>query len=185
MKTPYSAAALAATVGIVLTGCSGSGTPTTDPKNGGGDAKAFVASVNQELVALNREYNAAGWVQSSSNFIVTSSRGSRVFRQNSTTGEHFATRGDVDWTKITPASGAVKVQLAERQYTTGGKPWAGQYATDIVMSAGPAKGTALLQMIDAQTMKVEVFVGKTPAQVSDFTSAAKTYNRGQDAHMIS
>jgi hypothetical protein len=44
--------------------------------------------------------NAAGWVQSSSNFIVTNSHGSRVYRQNSTTGEHFATRGDVDWTNV-------------------------------------------------------------------------------------
>lgn len=44
--------------------------------------------------------NSVGWRQSSSAWIVTSSRGSRVYRQSSTTGEHFSTRGDVDWTNV-------------------------------------------------------------------------------------
>ncbi|MEO5841070.1 MAG: hypothetical protein ABIQ73_22020 [Acidimicrobiales bacterium] len=96
----------------------------------------------------------------------------------------FAILGDADWTKITAASGPVKVELAQRMYTADGKQWSGQFSTNIVMSPGPAKGTALIEMTGAETMKVEVFLGKTPAQVTGFTAAAKTYDRGQDAHMI-
>jgi peptidyl-dipeptidase A len=43
--------------------CSGSGTPTSEAKHEG-DAPAFVAQVNRELIALNRELNAAGFTQS-------------------------------------------------------------------------------------------------------------------------
>jgi len=96
----------------------------------------------------------------------------------------FAVKGSVDWTKITPTSGVAKVELAQRQYTLAdGSKWNTKYATGIKMVPGPSQATVLLQMTDKQVMKVEVFPGKTPAQVSDFSSAAVLYNRGQDAHM--
>lgn len=44
--------------------------------------------------------NSAGWRQSSANWTVVSSRGSRVYRQNSTSGEHVATRTDINWTNV-------------------------------------------------------------------------------------
>lgn len=92
---------------------------------------------------------------------------------------------NIDFTKITPTSGIVKIELFQRSYiTSAGATWTGQYATGIKLSSGPSQATALIQMTDNQIMKVEVFSGKTPAQVTGFTSAAKIYNRGQDAHLI-
>lgn len=97
----------------------------------------------------------------------------------------FAVKGSVDWTKITTASGLAKVELAQQSPTTSsGQPWMGQFAQNIKLMAGPTQGTALLQMTDKEIMKVEVFPGKTPAQVSGFDSSAKIYNRGQDAYLI-
>jgi len=61
MKTrTCGAAALVALVAI--SGCDGSGAPAPAPAPKV-DAKTFVAEVNRELVDLNRESNAAGWVQ--------------------------------------------------------------------------------------------------------------------------
>jgi len=64
MNIQARAAAIAAATAIALSGCSGSGAPVADAPKDGGDAKAFVAKVNEELIPLNRELNAAGWVQS-------------------------------------------------------------------------------------------------------------------------
>lgn len=97
----------------------------------------------------------------------------------------FAVKGSVDWKKITKNSGLVKVELAARNWITStGDYWHGQYATGIRLTPGTTQATALLQMTDKQDMKVEVFPGKTPAQVSAFDANSKTYNRGQDAHMV-
>jgi hypothetical protein len=97
----------------------------------------------------------------------------------------FSVTGNIDWTKITPTSGVVKVELATRVWlSASGQPWNGQLSPGVKLTAGPVQGTALLQMTGKQTMKVEVFPGKTPDQVSGFDSSAQTYNRGQDAHMI-
>jgi hypothetical protein len=97
----------------------------------------------------------------------------------------FAVMGNIDWTKITPSSGVVKVQLASIMHeTSSGQVWSGQLAHNITMHPGSAQATALLQMTGDQTMKVEVFPGKTPAQVTGFDSSSKTYDRGQNAHMV-
>ena len=97
----------------------------------------------------------------------------------------FAVAGSTDWTKITPTSGLAKVQLAQiTMYTPAGQVWTGQLAHNIVMKPGANEATALLQMTGPQTMKVEVFPGKTPAQVSGFDNAAQVYDRGQDAKMV-
>ncbi|HSX41921.1 MAG TPA: hypothetical protein VLE93_01060 [Candidatus Saccharimonadales bacterium] len=42
---------------------------------------------------------------------------------------------------------------------------------------GVSQATALLQLTDANTLKVEVFPGQTPTQVAAFTAAAKIYTR--------
>jgi len=97
----------------------------------------------------------------------------------------FSVKGSVDWTKINKTSGITKVELAQRQWVTGtGEQWRGQYATGIKLLAGPSQATVLIQMTADDMMKIEVFPGKTPAQVPDFTPAAKTYDRGQNSQMI-
>jgi hypothetical protein len=99
--------------------------------------------------------------------------------------QQFAVEGNVDWTKITPNSGLAKVELATMNLVTpSGQTWTGQFAKNIKLLPGNFEATALLQMTGDQTMKVEVFPGKTPSQVSSFDSAVKTYNRGQDAYMV-
>ena len=98
----------------------------------------------------------------------------------------FAIKGnDPDWATVDQSSGVVKYELAKEQYSTAtGKPWDFTYSPGVKLSAGSSQATVLLQLIEKQKMKVEVFPGKTPAQVSGFTGAALIYNRGQDAHMI-
>ncbi len=75
----------------------------------------------------------------------------------------FTVVGDVDWTKIVPGSGVTKIQLK--------------------MSNMP-KATALLQMTAKDNLKLQVFPGKTPAEVTGFDANVKAYNRGQDAKML-
>jgi len=97
----------------------------------------------------------------------------------------FVINDATDWTKITPGSGAVKVQLAEGS---------NRKADGSIWSGGPAPGgikfvptfnkaTALVQLTAKQQMKFELFPGKTVSQVSGFDDKAVMYNRGQDAHM--
>jgi len=98
----------------------------------------------------------------------------------------FVVNDKTDWTKITPSSGIIKVQLAEGS---------AKKADGSIWSGGPAPGgikyvptfnkaTALIQMTGKQEMKFEIFPVKTAAQVSGFDSNAVIYNRGQDAHMV-
>jgi peptidyl-dipeptidase A len=55
----------AAALGLVaLAGCSASDAPSAGAQKNPGDAVAFVAKVNEELVPLNHELNAAGFMQS-------------------------------------------------------------------------------------------------------------------------
>jgi len=97
----------------------------------------------------------------------------------------FAVKNGVDWTKITPSSGVVKVELGSQSpVTANGQIWTGSFASSVKLTAGSTQATALLQMTDKQDMKVEVFPGKTPAQVSGFDANAKLYNRGQDAKLV-
>lgn len=43
---------------------------------------------------------AVGWRQSSTSWSVISARGSRVYRQSSTSGEHVSTRSGIDWSNV-------------------------------------------------------------------------------------
>ncbi|MEJ0072855.1 MAG: hypothetical protein WDN27_02065 [Candidatus Saccharibacteria bacterium] len=91
-----------------------------------------------------------------------------------------------DWTKITPSSGVVKVQLAESSNKKAdGTVWQGGPAPGgITVVPTFNKATALIQLTAKQEMKFEMFPGKTPAQVSGFDKNAIMYDRGQDAHMV-
>jgi hypothetical protein len=91
-----------------------------------------------------------------------------------------------DWTKITPKSGVVKVQLAEGStQKTDGSVWSGGPAPGgLKYVATFNKATALIQLTADQEMKFEIFPGKTTAQVGGFDSNAMMYDRGQDAHML-
>jgi hypothetical protein len=98
----------------------------------------------------------------------------------------FIVNDNTDWTKITPSSGVVKVQLAESSSRkTDGSIWAGGPAPGgIKLVPTFNKAAALIQLTSKQEMKFEIFPGKTTAQINDFDSSAVTYNRGQDAHMV-
>jgi hypothetical protein len=98
----------------------------------------------------------------------------------------FIVNDKTDWTKITPASGVVKVQLAESSLTKAdGSIWTGGPAPGgLKLLPTFNKAAALIQMTAKQEMKFEIFPGKTTAQISDFDAKAVTYNRGQDAHMV-
>lgn len=90
-----------------------------------------------------------------------------------------------DWRTVTPESGVVKVELVYEMHYARNAPErrgfgpGGVIPGDDVTSErmGPVQGVALLQLIDADNLKLEVFPGKTAAEVAGFTSAARTYVR--------
>lgn len=89
--------------------------------------------------------------------------------------------------KLDTTSGAVKYQLVQLEHVDqAGKKWLGATVpTSIKLStSGASMGTVLVQLTAKREIKVEVFLGKTPAQVSAFTSAATTYTRGDDAKIM-
>ncbi len=89
--------------------------------------------------------------------------------------------------KLTIASGLVKYELAQwDDVDDSGQRWLGNAFPKGVLKfkAGQPQGTALVQLLEKRKLKVEVFLNKTPAQVSGFTSAAKIYDRGDNAKMI-
>lgn len=97
----------------------------------------------------------------------------------------YAVKGTTDWTKITKDSGTVKVELAEGSIVSPtGQVWSGGYVKGLKFKPGITRGTALIRMIDKDHLKIQIFVGKTPDQVSDFTDAAVIYDRGQNARMV-
>jgi len=113
--------------------------------------------------------------------------GSEVFSTGNYQGQpmQFSAIGNPDWTKITNGSGIAKVQLGSITHTTAdGSTWSGQFSKGIKFESGAAQATALIEVTGPEAMKVEVFPGKTPAQVSAFDSSAVSYDRGQNAHMI-
>lgn len=82
-------------------------------------------------------------------------------------------------TTTTAASGVVKYELASLSLTANGQEWTGrEFAKDIkVRQNNQVMGVALFQVLNGEKLKVELFPGKTAAQVSGFTSAAQTYVR--------
>ncbi len=87
--------------------------------------------------------------------------------------EAFAVVGNTpDPAKVTKTDGVIKYELVQAPAGVGpdGQRTAQQGPQQV-------RGVILLQVLDGEKLKVETFVGKTGAQVSGFTSAAKTYER--------
>jgi hypothetical protein len=92
----------------------------------------------------------------------------------------YLIKGSFDPTQITEQSGPVSIDLVERSYiypeqskVARGLPHGGvkfRQDTSVV-------GAVLLQVMDAEKLKVEQFPGKTAAEVGGFTSAASMYER--------
>lgn len=96
-------------------------------------------------------------------------------------GGQYAVAGNApDPVTINQASGLVKYQLTYWNYKMpDGSDW-DRHTPQPTMKAEPGNGvvgTALLQLTGQRTLRMEVFLGKYSAQVSSFTSAAKTYER--------
>jgi hypothetical protein len=91
----------------------------------------------------------------------------------------MAVKGKVDPATVTKTTGPVKYELMSISYLANGKRYLPNYhAKDITQSQdGTFKGTIMFEVGDNEHLKVETFPGKTAAQVSGFTNAAKTYVR--------
>ncbi|MDP2671201.1 MAG: hypothetical protein Q8P13_01940 [bacterium] len=89
--------------------------------------------------------------------------------------------------KLEIASGLVKYEIGAWQHVeTNGNVWLGKaFPTGgLKMKVGNSQGTVLVQLLEKRKLKIEVFLNKTPSQVSGFTSAARIYDRGDNAKMI-
>lgn len=92
----------------------------------------------------------------------------------------FVVRNDVDLAATTQSSGMVKLELAQLSYGSATSPgWRGDtFVADAKpRTDGPLEGVLLVQVQPGEKLKVEKFVGKTAAEVTGFTSAAKIYER--------
>lgn len=82
--------------------------------------------------------------------------------------------------------GVVKYELMEISYEDGdSKHWRGERAASGVhVVEGRNVGTLLIELTKTRELKVEVFLGKTPSEVSSFTNSAKLYDRSDNAKML-
>ena len=89
--------------------------------------------------------------------------------------------------KLASGGAAVKYELLQLEHLdqTGTKWLGGSVPTAITVNLkGQTVGTALVQLTAKREMKVEVFVGKTPAQVTTFDGSAIVYTRGDGATIM-
>lgn len=73
----------------------------------------------------------------------------------------------------------IKYELIDWDYLSEGRPWDRlSLARNIKAKPGVGvRGVVLLQLVSSRQLKVEVFIGKTVAEVSNFTSQVVTYER--------
>jgi hypothetical protein len=83
----------------------------------------------------------------------------------------FVTGNTPDPATVGVDSGVVKYELVQLS------PGGGDTGNTKPVSGLPIKGTILFQVLAGEKLKVESFPGKSASQVSDFTSAAQTYER--------
>ena len=112
---------------------------------------------------------------------------------SSTSGEpgnpsQFWVKGNApDPATVTPQSGLIKYELVDNKpyQKSDGSEWRMMdFANNLKAKSGAmVKGVVLVQMTEKGKIKVEFFAHKTAAQVGGFTSAAKTYDRGDGAHV--
>ncbi len=93
----------------------------------------------------------------------------------------FSAKSGPDPASVTSASGRVKIELIDMSYLLpDGQPWLGGAAAVKGMKVsltGAVRGTVLVQVLEGERLKVELFPGKTATQVTGFTSAAQIYVR--------
>ena len=95
--------------------------------------------------------------------------------------QQFAVVGNQpDPATVDQSTGLVKYELGQiiRYSATTGQQWDGQrYLPHLITKAGPVQGTVLMQLVGQRQLKVEIFPGRTAAQVSGFTDAVLSYER--------
>ena len=94
--------------------------------------------------------------------------------------DQFAVKSGPMPEEVSSSTGIVKFELVKRQYIgANGQPWVGSgLVKGIKLSKeGSTVGTVLVQLDGGEKLKLEVFAGKTPNQVSAFTTNARTYTR--------
>ncbi|HVE80855.1 MAG TPA: hypothetical protein VNA68_01810 [Candidatus Dormibacteraeota bacterium] len=95
--------------------------------------------------------------------------------------KQFYARGNApDPATVSPASGLVKYELVQGRYVLpDGSQWSQMTLAKgaRVQLQSHAAGVVLVQMLEGRKLKFEAFPGKTAAQVSAFTPAAKVYTR--------
>lgn len=100
-------------------------------------------------------------------------------------GQQYAIKSpSVTPDKLDQSSGVVKYELAQYEHLdqSGGR-WMGTSvpASIRLNTSGQTMATALVQQTGTREVKVEIFEGKKPDQVSGFTGAAIVYDRGDNA----
>ena len=95
--------------------------------------------------------------------------------------QQFAVVGNTpDPANVDQSSGLTKYELGQIQHYSAdtGKPWnSQQYVPHVRTRAGPAVGTVLMQLTGQRQLKMEIFPGKTAAQVVGFDAGAELYER--------
>lgn len=89
--------------------------------------------------------------------------------------------------KLDTGKGLVKYELAQGQHVDDtGNMWIGDKLPQgsLKFSTSQTQGTVLVQLLEKRKLKVEVFLGKIPSQVTAFTSAAKIYDRGDNSKLV-
>ena len=94
--------------------------------------------------------------------------------------EQFGVKDNApDPAKVSAGSGLIKYELTTHRHYEGDKEW--DFRSLVkglkVKNGDYVAGVALLQMLEGRKLKMEVFPGKTTAQVSAFTENAKVYGR--------
>ena len=96
----------------------------------------------------------------------------------------FGVRGNApDPAVVGVATGLVKYELASYDYLdlATGQPWHGGTFPSAGLKSqlqdSPPGGTILVQLVGRRLLKVETFPGRTAAEVTGFTAAAKLYER--------
>lgn len=96
--------------------------------------------------------------------------------------KQFLVKGKVDPASVTAVSGPIKYELLNPDsYTMAdGQPWDSNTIPIkplMLQQNGDVQGTIMFQVLAGEKLKVETFPGKKASAVSDFTSAAKMYER--------
>ncbi len=98
----------------------------------------------------------------------------------------FGIKGNApDPATVDASSGLVKYELVSQEVDKpDGQRWQNELVSPLkAVNGSTVQGTMLVQILAAHKLKVEVFPGKTAAQVSTFDDKAIMYNRGDDATM--